>query len=103
MCIRDSTQVDSTRVTNGIPASSSLRFGSVFDVRARVFVNFDQQKSVIEKVPFLKGARLSFEFDNIFDSRQRVTDASGAVPLNYAAAYRDPRGRFVGIDFRKMF
>lgn len=93
-----------TRVSaSGAPGSSDLRFGSVFDLGARVFVNFDQRHKLVEKMPILKGTRLSFEFDNIFDSRQRVTDASGVVPLNYQAAYRDPRGRFLGIDIRKLF
>jgi hypothetical protein len=82
---------------------SELRFGSTFDVNARLFVNFDQQKSLVRKVPFLKGARLSLEIDDIFDSRQKVTDADGLVPLSYQAAYRDPRGRVIGLDFRKMF
>lgn len=88
---------------SGAPDSSDLRFGSVLDIGARVFINFDQQKSVIEKMPLLKGTRLSFEFENILDSRQKVTDASGVVPLSYQADYRDPRGRFVGIDIRKIF
>jgi len=88
---------------SGAPGSSDLRFGSVFDLGARVFINFDQQRKLVEKAPILKGTRLSFEFENIFDSRQKVTDASGVVPLNYQAAYRDPRGRFIGIDIRKLF
>jgi iron complex outermembrane receptor protein len=93
-----------THVTaTGAPGSSDLRFGSVFDLDARLFVNFDQKRKVIEKIPFLKGTRLSFEVKNIFDSRQKVTDAGGEVPLTYQAAYRDPRGRFVGIDLRKLF
>ena len=90
-------------VSSGAPGSSDLRFGSVLDIGGRIFVNFDQKKSLVEKVPFLKGARLAFEFDNILDSRQRVTDGAGNVPLTYQAAYRDPRGRVIGIDFRKMF
>jgi hypothetical protein len=88
---------------SGAPGSTDLRFGSVFDLGGRIFVNLGQQKSLVEKMPFLKGARLAFEFDNIFDSRQRVTDAAGMVPVSYQAAYRDPRGRFIGIDLRKMF
>jgi hypothetical protein len=32
-----------------------------------------------------------------------VTDAADMVPVSYQAAYRDPRGRFIGIDLRKMF
>lgn len=89
--------------STGAPDSSDLRFGSVFMINARLFVNFDQQKSVIGKVPFLKGARLSLEVDNLLESRQRVTDATGIVPLGYQADYRDPRGRVIGLDFRKMF
>jgi hypothetical protein len=54
-------------------------------------------------VPFLKGARLSFKVENVLDSRQKVTDNTGAVPLSYQADFLDPRGRVIGIDFRKMF
>jgi hypothetical protein len=54
-------------------------------------------------VPFLKGSRLSFVVDNVLDSRQRVTDAGGAVPMSYQPDYLDPRGRYWGIDFRKVF
>lgn len=88
---------------SGGPENSDLRFGSVTTLNARLFVNFDQKPKIIEKIPLLKGTRLSFEVNNIFDSRQRVTDALGEVPLSYQADYRDPRGRFVGIDIRKMF
>ena len=62
-----------------------------------------QQKSVIEAVPFLKGARLSLEVDNLFNTRQKVTDQNGIVPLSYQPAYMDPRGRVIGLDFRKTF
>ncbi|MDD3797573.1 MAG: TonB-dependent receptor [Novosphingobium sp.] len=88
---------------SGAPGSSDLRFGSTFVLNLRLFVNFGQQEKLVEKSPFFKGLRLAFQFDNLFDSRQRVTDESGAVPLGYQADYRDPRGRFVGIDLRKMF
>lgn len=88
---------------SGVPGSSDLRFGSVLVLDARLFVNFDQRKSWVEKAPILKGMRLSFEVNNILNSRQKVTDENGLVPLSYQADYRDPRGRFVGIDIRKMF
>jgi hypothetical protein len=54
-------------------------------------------------MPFLKGLRIAFDLDNIFDSRQKVTDDNGLVPLSYQAAFRDPRGRFIGIDIRKRY
>ena len=88
---------------SGAPGTSDLRFGSLFDVDLRAFVNFDQQPSVVKAVPFLKGTRLSFVVENVFDARQKVTDDTGTVPLSYQADYLDPRGRFIGIDFRKMF
>jgi hypothetical protein len=87
----------------GGTGGSDLRFGSVTKLNLRAFVNFDQQKKVVESVPFLKGARLMLRVDNLLDSRQRVTDAAGLVPLSYQPDYRDPKGRVIGIDFRKMF
>jgi len=88
---------------SGVPGSSDLRFGSVFKLDLRTFIDFNQQKNLVEKMPFLKGVRLSFVADNILDSRQRVTDGSGIVPISYQADYIDPRGRFLGVDFRKVF
>jgi hypothetical protein len=82
---------------------SDLRFGSLLDIDLRAFVNFDQQKSIVSAVPFLKGARLSLKVENVFDSRQKVTDNTGEVPISYQADFLDPRGRVLGIDFRKMF
>ncbi|MCB2075403.1 MAG: TonB-dependent receptor [Novosphingobium sp.] len=88
---------------SGAPGSSDLRFGSTFVLDARFFVNLDQQEKLVAKMPFLKGVRIAFDFENIFDSRQKVTDESGLVPLSYQADFLDPRGRFVGIDIRKRF
>lgn len=92
-----------TLKATGAPGTSDLRFGDVIDVDLRAFVNFDQQKRVISAMPFLKGARLAFVVENLFDSRQKVADAAGLVPLGYQKDYLDPRGRVLGIDFRKVF
>jgi hypothetical protein len=40
---------------------------------------------------------------NMFNSRPRVRDAAGAVPLNYRPDLLDPLGRTVMITFRKLF
>jgi iron complex outermembrane receptor protein len=87
----------------GAPGSSDLRFGELLNLDARIFVNFDQQKSAVRAVPFLKGSRLALEIDNVLDTHQKVTDENGEVPLSYQAAYMDPRGRVIGLDFRKTF
>lgn len=89
--------------STGTPTSSDLRFGSVTKLNLRAFVNFDQKPKLIKDMPFLKGMRLSLKVDNLLDSRQRVTDQTGAVPLSYQPDYRDPQGRVIGIDLRKMF
>ena len=93
----------STLKASGLPGTSDLRFGSTFDIDLRAFINFDQQKGVVDAVPLLKGSRLAFVVENLFDSRQQVTDAAGTTPLGYQRDYLDPRGRVIGIDFRKTF
>ncbi|TCM42169.1 outer membrane receptor protein involved in Fe transport [Novosphingobium sp. ST904] len=88
---------------SGAPTSSDLRFGSTFDVNLRLFADLGRNEALVAKMPFLKGARLSLTADNLLDSRQKVTDQNGLVPIAYQAAYREPQGRVLGIDFRKMF
>lgn len=88
---------------SGAPGSSDLRFGSVFNLDMRLFVDLGQKKAFTDLSPFFKGTRLALTVDNLFDLRQRVTDAAGAVPLSYQADFLDPRGRVIGIDFRKVF
>lgn len=88
---------------SGLPGGSDLRFGSTFVLDARLFVDLGRNEGLVAKAPFFKGARLALTVDNLLDSRQKVTDQNGQVPLAYQAAYRDPQGRVIGIDFRKMF
>ncbi|MEZ5689701.1 MAG: TonB-dependent receptor [Caenibius sp.] len=88
---------------SGAPGSSSLRFRPIATFDMRLFVDFGQQKSLVEKVGFLKNSRMAFRVDNIFNAQQRVVDDNGVVPLSYSPAFLDPAGRFFEIDFRKMF
>lgn len=82
---------------------SPLRFSDLTTFNLRLFVNFDQRKSLVEAVPFLKGTRLAFRFDNIFNDIQDVRDATGLVPLRYQPGYVDPVGRSFEISLRKIF
>ncbi len=88
---------------SGLAGASDLRFGSVARLDLRLFSDLGQQKALMRVAPFFRNARLALQFDNVLDSRQKVTDSSGAVPLSYQSDYLDPRGRVVGIDFRKLF
>jgi len=86
-----------------LTGSNSLRFGSVTRMNINFFAALGQKPKLVKQVPFLKGSQIALRFENLFDSRQRVTDASGAVPIGYQADLIDPRGRVVEIEFRKMF
>jgi hypothetical protein len=88
---------------SGAPGAADLRFGSLTKLATRLFADLGQQKGLTEAAPFFKGARLSLKIDNLFDSRQRVTDANGLIPVSYQPDLLDPQGRVFEIEFRKQF
>ena len=71
---------------------------STFDLRA-----IADMGQLVPKSPFWKGARISLVVDNIGNARQRVTAANGDLPLGFQPAYRDPIGRTVALELRKVF
>lgn len=88
----------------GLPGASDLAFDDLATFNLRTFVQLEQQKWLTGENPgFFKQARLSLSVNNIFDARQRVTDGNGVVPLRYQPFLIDPIGRFVEIEFRKLF
>ncbi len=91
-----------TRVDGGL-TGSNLRFSDLTTLNLRMFINLDDRGNLTEKIPFLKGSRIAFKVDNIFDDIQTVRDDSGLIPLSYQQGYLDPVGRYVEIDFRKRF
>jgi len=91
-----------TRVNGGL-TGSDLRFSDLTTFNLRLFVNLDDRGSLTEKLPFLKGSRIAFKVDNIFNDIQTVRDGTGLVPLSYQPGFVDPVGRYVEIDFRKQF
>ena len=98
---RSATEVSGT----GLPGSSDLFFGDLATFNLRAFVALDQQKWLVGEgdAGFFKNARLQLRVDNILDTRQRVTDANGVVPLRYQPFVVDPVGRLVELEFRKLF
>ncbi len=83
-------------------ASSQLRFGALASTNFRLFVNFQQMPKLVNKVPFLRGARLQLGVDNIFDTRRKVTDATGQT-YAYSGPFLDRNGRTISLNFRKLF
>lgn len=88
---------------SGLPGSTTLRFAPIAKFNLRVFADLGRKEKLVEKVPFLKGSRVSFAVDNVFNAQQRVTDDTGAVPLRYQPGYLDPRGTVFEVEFRKQF
>lgn len=92
-----------TFVDGGASGGERLNFDSLATFDLRSWVDLGSQPELLVKAPWLRGARIGLDVNNIFDARQRVTDANGVVPLGYQPDYLDPLGRTVKISFRKLF
>jgi iron complex outermembrane recepter protein len=88
---------------SGLPGGTDLFFGDYIVFNLRVFADLNQRTKLIEQVPVLKNTRITFGIDNLFDTRQRVTDDAGTVPLSYQPYLIDPVGRTFEIELRKLF
>ena len=88
---------------SGLPGSTNLFFDDLATLDIRFFVDLGQQERVVQAVPLLDNVRVSFDVENIFDARQRVTDANGETPLRYQPFLIDPIGRSFEIEIRKLF
>ena len=84
-------------------APTRLDFGSLGTAGVRLFFDAGQRLDLLRKHPWLRGTRVALAFDNILDARQRVTDATGATPVNYQPDLLDPLGRTVRLSIRKLF
>jgi hypothetical protein len=80
-----------------------LRFSDLLTLNVRLFINFDNRKSLIKRAPILKGTRLALRIDNLTNAIRDVRDANRMVPFSFLPGFVDPRGRFVEISLRKIF
>ena len=93
-----------TRVDGGTPANpETLTFGSLATANLRLFADLGQRPQWVRAHPWLRGTRVSLSLDNLFNARQRVTDAAGEVPIGFQPGYLDPIGRTVRVAVRKLF
>lgn len=93
---------DSTRIDGGGSGAQDLTFSDQTTVGLNVFADLSSRASWVEKYPWLKGARINFGVENLFDSRLEVRDAQGNTPLSYQSDYLDPLGRTFRISLRKI-
>lgn len=93
-----------TQVNGGTAANvEQLNFGGLATANLRLFADLGQQLGLVKAHPWVRGARVTLSVDNLFNTRQRVTDATGATPVSYQPDYLDPLGRTIRISLRKLF
>jgi len=81
----------------------NLRFSPLATFDLRLFDNLGDQPELVIQHPWLRGTQVRLEINNMLDSKPRVHDAAGNVPLSYQPDLLDPLGRTVMISFRKLF
>ncbi len=84
-------------------AGNDLHFSPLATFDLRLSANLGQRYDLVAKHPWLRGSSLRFDITNIFNTRQNVRDASGAVPNNFQPELLNPLGRTVSITIRKLF
>jgi iron complex outermembrane recepter protein len=93
-----------TRVNGGTPAApETLDFGSIATANLRLFADLGGRIDWVRAHPWMRGTRVSLQLDNLFNTRQRVTDQAGEVPIGFQPGYLDPIGRTVRLSLRKLF
>jgi hypothetical protein len=83
-------------------ASSDLDFSDLATVNLRLFADLGVRREWVQAHPILRGTRLTLSINNLFDEKQTVRDATGAVPVTYQPDYLDPRGRVIAFNVRKL-
>ena len=95
---------EGSRISGGATAAGpvDLDFAPLWAVDLRLFADLGLQPWARDK-EFLRGVRVTFAVENLFDELPRVRDAAGAVPFNYQPSLLDPQGRAIRLSFRKLF
>ena len=83
---------------NGV--TDTLHFSPLLAVNLRAFADV---KRFVPHAAWARGFRVSVDVINAFDRRQTVHDSFGNTPLQYQPGYRDPLGRTVEVELRKVF
>ncbi|MFL6829481.1 MAG: hypothetical protein ACJ8D5_02530, partial [Sphingomicrobium sp.] len=80
--------------------TEELRFSPFLLVNLRAFT---EAVRLFGRNAWTRSMRLSLNVTNLLKDRQSVRDRLGDTPLQYQPAYRDPLGRTVEFEVRKVF
>lgn len=92
---------EATRVDGGT-GGSDLSFSDQTTVNLNVFADLSSRTTWVARYPILKGTRVNFGVENLFDTRTEVTSSTGPVALNYQPDFLDPQGRVLRVSLRKV-
>jgi hypothetical protein len=81
----------------------NLHFSPLATLDLRLFANPGDIPEVAVRHPWMRGTQVRLELTNLFNSRPKVHDAAGSVPLNFQPDLLDPLGRTIMISIRKLF
>ena len=87
-------------VTGSLANPDLLRFSPLATLDVKAFADL---QVLLPKAELLRGTRLSLAVDNVANRRQRVTNLAGETPQAYQPVRRDPVGRTMLIELRKVF
>ena len=77
-----------------------LEFSPVFNLNLRAFADVHR---FLPKSDWTRNMRISLNILNATNDRQEVRDRFGDTPLRYQPGYRDPLGRTIELELRKVF
>ena len=97
------TTVNAEALGTSSAATGDLHYSDLSTVDLSVFFDPTQRAGLIAKYPWLKGTRISFDLDNVFDEKRDVRDDAGMTPEAYQPDILDPEGRTFAISLRKQF
>ncbi|KTW00954.1 TonB-dependent receptor [Sphingomonas yabuuchiae] len=84
-------------------AAGNLRFSDYGRMDLELFANLADQFGGASAPGWLKGARIGFNVDNLFNSRPAVRDDNGSTPFNVQPSFLEPLGRSLKFSLRKIF
>jgi hypothetical protein len=92
-------------VVQGLPgvATGDLHFSGITSLNLRLWANLGQQRGLVKRNPWLRGARVTLSVSNLLDERVQVRDSLGVTPLTYQPGLIDPVGRTITLSVRKLF
>ena len=79
-----------------------LRTDDLLTLNLKLVYSFRERSPLVQRYPFLRSARVRLRVENLFDEKPRVVDAFGVTPAGSSPDERDPLGRMVTLELRKL-